>query len=68
MKLNRPGYSLISCVFCEWKIDVSPWISGRTITWPWPFAHLLFLAHRRREHSAEYPAWRAKYMREREGR
>lgn len=61
-----PRQHVIGCTFCEWEMDISPWISCRMITPPKPVAHLLFLLHRHRRHRDVYPAWKAKYEAEQE--
>lgn len=59
--MNRPMSSTISCIFCDdWVIDVTPWISGRCLTWPHPVAHLFFLLHRNKLHAEAYRIWYAK--------
>lgn len=44
----------MSCALCPsehtWTVNLTPWISGRTITTPRLIAHLLFIIHKRRNH------------------
>ena len=57
--------SVISCAMCDdWSVDVTPWISGRVLTWPEPVAYLMFRWHRWSKHRDGYTEWREHYDRE----
>jgi hypothetical protein len=56
----------IGCVWCDWSLDQTPWISGRRLTWPGPIAHFVFLRHRDKNHRSEYLEWKKRYNAQKE--